>query len=50
MREFYAGRSGAAAGVTDLLATIRQVGGYDASACAASWLGQRAVPTELACP
>ncbi|MBK9030159.1 MAG: peptidase M1 [Myxococcales bacterium] len=50
MREFYDRHGGGAAGVTDLVTTIREIGGYDATACAASWLGERAVPTDLTCP
>jgi aminopeptidase N len=27
-----------------------QTSGYDATACAQTWLAQRAIPTELTCP
>jgi aminopeptidase N len=50
MRTFYQRFGGKSAGVVDLVATVRDVTGYDATACAASWLHERAVPTDLACP
>jgi hypothetical protein len=36
--------------VTDLIEVVQTTAGYDATACANSWLGQRAIPTELTCP
>ena len=50
MRAMYTAHGGAAAGVTDLIEVVMTTAGYDATACANAWLGQRAIPTELTCP
>jgi len=49
MRAFYQRYGGKAAGVDDLLAVIEETSGYDATACAASWLSAKPVPAELTC-
>ncbi len=50
MRAFYAAHGGKAASITDLVTAFRDASGYDATACAQSWLAQRPVPTDLTCP
>lgn len=50
LKNFYAARIGSAARMTDLLEVVKKDAGYDASACAASWLRADAVPTSTACP
>ena len=48
---FYAARAGTAASMTDMLTTIREVTGYDPTACAAMWLTSTTKPAaETPCP
>ena len=47
---FYQAHGGKAATMNDMLATIQSVSGYDATACANTWLKEAAVPTPGACP
>ena len=50
MRRFYQAHDGEASGVVALVAMFQEVSGYDASACAQTWLAERPVPTEMTCP
>ena len=50
MRRFYQAHDGEASDVASLVAMFQEVSGYDASACAQTWLAQRPIPTELVCP
>jgi aminopeptidase N len=47
---FYTEHAGKAATMTDMLATIQQVGKYDATACAETWLRSTTRPTPGNCP
>ncbi|MBA2543748.1 MAG: peptidase M1 [Deltaproteobacteria bacterium] len=47
---FYAAHGGKAARMTDMLATIQSVTGYDATACANSWLRSTTKPAPGPCP
>jgi aminopeptidase N len=47
---FYAEHRGRAAGMSDLLDTIREVTGYDPASCATAWLRSEPVPLERICP
>jgi len=47
---FFAQRHGQAARFSDLLDQVKAQSGYDAAACAASWLKSAAVPMEVTCP
>lgn len=47
---FYAAHAGKAATMTEMLDTIQTVTGYDATACAASWLRSTTKPTPGPCP
>lgn len=47
---FYAAHAGGAAKMSDMLATIQQVTGYDPTACAATWLTSTTLPTPGPCP
>ena len=47
---FYASHAGKAATMTDMLETIQTVTGYDATACATSWLRSGTKPTPGPCP
>jgi len=47
---FYAAHAGKAARMTDMLTTIQTVTGYDATACANSWLRSSTKPTPGPCP
>lgn len=47
---FYRRYTGQAARMQDLLDTVRQETGYDASACAASWLRSTTIPAIGPCP
>jgi hypothetical protein len=47
---FYTEHAGKAAKMSDMLATITAVTGYDATACAQSWLRSTAIPAIGACP
>ena len=47
---FYAAHAGKAATMMDMLATIQQVAGYDATACAETWLRSTTRPAPGPCP
>lgn len=47
---FYMAHAGGAAKMSEMLATIQQVTGYDATACAATWLTSTTLPTPAPCP
>jgi aminopeptidase N len=47
---FYAQYAGKAASMTDMLALIQSMSGYDATACAETWLSSTTTPTPAACP
>ena len=50
LKAFFLKYKGKAARFQDLLAIVKSVGGYDATACAAAWLRSEAVPAEQVCP
>lgn len=50
LRTFYVRYGGKAAGMADMLTVIREVTGFDPTACAQSWLVSTTVPTAGACP
>jgi hypothetical protein len=50
LRTFYARYGGKAAGMADMLTVIREVTGFDPTACAQSWLASTTVPAAGACP
>jgi aminopeptidase N len=47
---FYAAHAGKAATMTEMLATIEDVTGYDATACAEAWLRSTTKPAPGPCP
>jgi len=47
---FYAAHAGKAASMADMLALIQSMSGYDASACAETWLKSTTAPTPGPCP
>lgn len=47
---FYAAHAGSAATMADMLTTIQAVTGYDATACAETWLRSTTKPTPGPCP
>ena len=47
---FYAAHQGKTGKMADMLTTIKAVTGYDATACAQTWLTQTTTPTPGACP
>jgi aminopeptidase N len=47
---FYTAHAGKPATMQDMLQTIQTVGGYDATACAATWLTSTAQPSPGPCP
>jgi aminopeptidase N len=49
-RAFYQRWHGRAAGMSDMLTEIRNVSGWDATACADKWLREATVPTQPGCP
>ncbi|MFN0252781.1 MAG: M1 family aminopeptidase [Kofleriaceae bacterium] len=47
---FYAQHAGKAASMADMLALIQSMSGYDATACADTWLSSTTTPTPAPCP
>lgn len=50
LHTFYMAHAGKTAHMADMLDTIKTVTGYDATACAATWLTSTTTPTPGACP
>jgi aminopeptidase N len=50
LHTFYQAHAGGAATMQDMLDTIKSVSGYDATACAQTWLIDPAVPQPAPCP